>query len=28
MTVEKIEATPIDEGREKPFFEKVKDLFG
>jgi molecular chaperone DnaJ len=28
MTVEKIEATTFEEGREKPFFEKVKDLFG
>ncbi|MGE5835891.1 MAG: molecular chaperone DnaJ [Acidobacteriota bacterium] len=28
MPAEKIEATSVDEGREKPFFEKVKDLFG
>ncbi|MEO8481264.1 MAG: molecular chaperone DnaJ [Acidobacteriota bacterium] len=28
MTVEKLEATPIDDDTEKPFFEKVKDLFG
>jgi molecular chaperone DnaJ len=27
MPAEKIEAT-VDDGREKPFFEKVKDLFG
>jgi molecular chaperone DnaJ len=28
MPVEKIEARPIDAERDKPFFEKVKDLFG
>ena len=28
MTVETIEATSPDAGRDKPFFEKVKDLFG
>ena len=28
MPAEKIEATSVDDGREKPFFEKVKDLFG
>ena len=28
MKVEKVTATPADESREKPFFEKVKDLFG
>lgn len=28
MPVEKIAATSADEGRDKPFFEKVKDLFG
>jgi molecular chaperone DnaJ len=28
MTVEKIAAVPLDESGEKPFFEKVKDLFG
>jgi molecular chaperone DnaJ len=28
MTVDKIAATPVEESREKPFFEKVKDLFG
>ena len=28
MKVEKVSATPADESREKPFFEKVKDLFG
>jgi molecular chaperone DnaJ len=28
MPAEKIEATSIDDAREKPFFEKVKDLFG
>jgi molecular chaperone DnaJ len=28
MPVDKVEPTPADAGREKPFFEKVKDLFG
>jgi molecular chaperone DnaJ len=28
MPAEKIEATSVDDAREKPFFEKVKDLFG
>ena len=28
MPVEKIDPRPMDEAREKPFFEKVKDLFG
>jgi molecular chaperone DnaJ len=28
MTVDKLEPTPIDDERDKPFFEKVKDLFG
>jgi molecular chaperone DnaJ len=28
MKVDKIAPTPADESREKPFFEKVKDLFG
>lgn len=28
MTVDKLEPTPIDDDHEKPFFEKVKDLFG
>jgi molecular chaperone DnaJ len=28
MPVDKIAATPADESRDKPFFEKVKDLFG
>jgi molecular chaperone DnaJ len=28
MPVDKIEATPAGEHRDKPFFEKVKDLFG
>jgi molecular chaperone DnaJ len=28
MRVEKIDATPTDQSQEKPFFEKVKDLFG
>jgi len=28
MPVDKIEATAIDAERDKPFFEKVKDLFG
>jgi molecular chaperone DnaJ len=28
MPVEKIEAVPAGEGGDKPFFEKVKDLFG
>jgi molecular chaperone DnaJ len=28
MPVEKVAATPADDGRDKPFFEKVKDLFG
>jgi len=28
MPVEKIEATPTDERKDKPFFERVKDLFG
>jgi molecular chaperone DnaJ len=28
MTVDKVEPTPIDDERDKPFFEKVKDLFG
>ena len=28
MKVEKVSATPADESRDKPFFEKVKDLFG
>jgi len=28
MAVERLEATAVDAGRDKPFFEKVKDLFG
>jgi molecular chaperone DnaJ len=28
MTVEKLEPTPVDDEQDKPFFEKVKDLFG
>jgi molecular chaperone DnaJ len=28
VTVDKLEPTPIDDDHEKPFFEKVKDLFG
>jgi molecular chaperone DnaJ len=28
MPVGKVEATPTDESQDKPFFEKVKDLFG
>jgi molecular chaperone DnaJ len=28
MTVAKIEAAPLEATRDKPFFEKVKDLFG
>ena len=28
MPVEKVAPTPVDDTREKPFFEKVKDLFG
>ncbi len=28
ITVDKLEPTPVDEDRDKPFFEKVKDLFG
>ena len=28
MKVDKIAATTVDDSREKPFFEKVKDLFG
>jgi hypothetical protein len=28
MPAETIEATPPDTERDKPFFEKVKDLFG
>jgi molecular chaperone DnaJ len=28
MPAEKIEPTAVDENREKPFFERVKDLFG
>jgi molecular chaperone DnaJ len=28
MTVGKLDATPVDDDQEKPFFEKVKDLFG
>ena len=28
MPVETIEATPPDADKDKPFFEKVKDLFG
>jgi molecular chaperone DnaJ len=28
MHVEKIAATPADQSQDKPFFEKVKDLFG
>lgn len=28
MRVAKIDARPVDEPRDKPFFEKVKDLFG
>jgi molecular chaperone DnaJ len=28
MTVDRIEATSLGAGRDKPFFEKVKDLFG
>ncbi len=28
MAVDRIEATSVDAGRDKPFFEKVKDLFG
>ena len=28
MKVDKVTATPADESRDKPFFEKVKDLFG
>lgn len=28
MKVEKVAATPADESHDKPFFEKVKDLFG
>ncbi|HYN06033.1 MAG TPA: molecular chaperone DnaJ [Vicinamibacterales bacterium] len=28
MPAEKIEATAVEENREKPFFERVKDLFG
>jgi DnaJ-class molecular chaperone len=27
-TVEKLEPTTTDSDRDKPFFEKVKDLFG
>ena len=27
MAVDRLEATPADEGKDKPFFEKVKDLF-
>ena len=28
MPAEKIEPRPVDSGQDKPFFEKVKDLFG
>jgi molecular chaperone DnaJ len=28
MPVGKVEATPTEESHDKPFFEKVKDLFG
>jgi len=28
MTAERLEATAVDADRDKPFFEKVKDLFG
>jgi molecular chaperone DnaJ len=28
MTVDKLEPTPVDDEHDKPFFEKVKDLFG
>lgn len=28
MAVDRLEATALDAGRDKPFFEKVKDLFG
>jgi molecular chaperone DnaJ len=28
MRVGKVEATPMDQSQDKPFFEKVKDLFG
>jgi len=28
MPVDKIEAVPVEGDRDKPFFERVKDLFG
>jgi molecular chaperone DnaJ len=28
MSVDKLEPTPVDDDHDKPFFEKVKDLFG
>jgi molecular chaperone DnaJ len=28
IAVDKLEPTPVDDERDKPFFEKVKDLFG
>jgi molecular chaperone DnaJ len=28
IAVDKLEPTPVDDDRDKPFFEKVKDLFG